>query len=90
MPLILRASDGEALLAYRDDVDDCLYLIPEDAKEKLREECIEFNQYNKGATKMDLLTDSIWRPEGYRLSPWRRGAGRDPRGITYPSELSLF
>ncbi|CAJ0571989.1 unnamed protein product, partial [Mesorhabditis spiculigera] len=132
MPLILRASDGQALLAYWDDAEKCIYLIrceynfrrgqclgsyekneksirkiadlmriasqlsairpalAEDAKEKLREECIKFNQYNKGATKMDLLTDSIWRPEGYRVSPWRPEVRDKSQYVIYPSEMSLF
>ncbi|CAJ0571978.1 unnamed protein product, partial [Mesorhabditis spiculigera] len=43
---------------------------PAETTEKLKEECIKFNEYNKGATQLDLLTDSIWRPKGQRYSPW--------------------
>ncbi|CAJ0571966.1 unnamed protein product, partial [Mesorhabditis spiculigera] len=112
MELILRATDGQALIVYFDTVDLSIYLLrcdynfrrgrclgsyerngkalarirqlmciyaklneekpllAADAKEKLMEECINFNKYNNGATTVDLLTDSIWRPAGKRRSPW--------------------
>ncbi|CAJ0557960.1 unnamed protein product, partial [Mesorhabditis spiculigera] len=115
MQLIVRASDGQALIAYLDSKENCyncFYLIrcdykfrwarPADSYErnaeslrrirkfmrlasrlseqnpelsgdvlaKLRGECIKFNAYNKGATKMDLMTDALWRPKSVRRSPW--------------------
>ncbi|CAJ0557931.1 unnamed protein product, partial [Mesorhabditis spiculigera] len=44
--------------------------LAENAREKLRNECIKFTEYNKGATTVDLMMDWIWRPKGQRRSPW--------------------
>ncbi|CAJ0571600.1 unnamed protein product, partial [Mesorhabditis spiculigera] len=134
MQLIVRASDGQALIAYLDSKENCyncFYLIrcdykfrwarPADSYErnadslrrirkfmrlasrlseqnpelsgdvmaKLTGECIKFNAYNKGATKMDLMTDALWRPKNVRCSPWRwcedGGMLHDP---WYPIDIS--
>ncbi|CAJ0571591.1 unnamed protein product, partial [Mesorhabditis spiculigera] len=131
MPLILRASDGEALLLYFDGVDRSIYLIrcdynfrrgrclgifernekglqkirglmtiasrlsaqnpglAEDAKEKLKNECIKFNEYNKRATQLDLMTDWIWRPQGQKVSIWRRRDGQLWEQQRFPFDLAL-
>ncbi|CAJ0566401.1 unnamed protein product, partial [Mesorhabditis spiculigera] len=112
MELILRASDGQALMVFWDEPDGYFYLIrceynfrrgrclgshqrneesvrricrlmslstqlrernaelAENAREKLKNECIKFTEYNKGATTVDLMMDWIWRPKGQRRSPW--------------------
>ncbi|CAJ0571059.1 unnamed protein product, partial [Mesorhabditis spiculigera] len=63
---------------------------PAETMEKLKEECIKFNEYNKGATQLDLLTDSIWRPKGQRYSPWTMNDEKlfDIRPV-YPMDASL-
>ncbi|CAJ0574805.1 unnamed protein product, partial [Mesorhabditis spiculigera] len=63
-----------------------------ETKEKLRDECIKFNHYNKGATKMDLMTDAIWRPRSQRRFPWAlfvKGLHQIFRSPIYPLDSSL-
>ncbi|CAJ0557948.1 unnamed protein product, partial [Mesorhabditis spiculigera] len=132
--LILRASDGQALIFYWDEKNRSMCLIgceynfrrgrcigsyerngkalariselmaksqllikrnpgrAVETKEKLRDECIKFNDYNKGARKMDLMTDAIWRPRSQRRFPWAlfvKGLHQIFRSPTYPLDSSL-
>ncbi|CAJ0571975.1 unnamed protein product, partial [Mesorhabditis spiculigera] len=131
MELILRTSDGQALITYLDKRDGALVLIRceynfrrgrclgsyernhealnririllsewqiceerwpgliVELPEKLKEECIEFNEYNKGATEMDLMTDAIWRPIAKRRSPWGCYGNATFRDATFPLELAV-
>ncbi|CAJ0571578.1 unnamed protein product, partial [Mesorhabditis spiculigera] len=60
-----------------------------DVKAKLKKECAKFNEYNKGATTMDLMTDSLWRSKEQRGVSWGAQTFHLLRDPAYPLDASV-